>query len=68
MANNSEEGQGSQRAVVPVMMVMMMYMFYVVFMVLGRTVPGECILGCYAVWFLLDLTFLRNLEHPPSSG
>jgi hypothetical protein len=26
MANNSEEGQGSQRAVVPVMMMMMMMM------------------------------------------
>jgi hypothetical protein len=28
MANNSEEGQGSQRAFVPVMMMMMMMMMF----------------------------------------
>jgi hypothetical protein len=30
MVNNFEEGQGSQRAVVPVMMMMMMMMFMVI--------------------------------------
>jgi hypothetical protein len=41
MANNSEEGQGSQRAVVPVMMMMMMMMCrqyeILMFYVLRRT-------------------------------
>jgi hypothetical protein len=34
MANNSEEGQGSQRAVVPMMMMMMMMMVMMVMVVM----------------------------------
>jgi hypothetical protein len=41
MVNNSEEGQGSQRAVVPVMMMMMMMMMMVYFNILFQKLPGR---------------------------